>query len=191
MTLAKNEFKKYSFLICLRVIAAQNSGGKSRWVSEFETILVCRGSSGTVSAIIQRNCLEKRKERKPTLTKWSSNIVANVTLPFQARSHRLKNTFQLRVNAISCLTLLVIYTHGCGKPCKNAGLQNTPFMCRVMMDKIAKPTGGLQTQTSLSLEQDQNTEWAKSTTRLSSKTEHTRQDLDSCQERELERLQVR
>lgn len=64
MTLAKNEFKKYSFLICLR--AAQNSGGKSRWVSEFETSLVCRGSSGTVSAIIQRNCLEKgKKENLP------------------------------------------------------------------------------------------------------------------------------
>ena len=54
------------------------------------------------------------------------------------------------------------------------------------MDKIWKHTGGLQTQTSVSLEQDQNTEWAKSSTRLSSKTERTRQDLGSCQERELE-----
>lgn len=51
------------------------------------------------------------------------------------------------------------------------------------MEKIAKSTGGLQTQTTVSLEQDQNTEWAKSNTRLSSKTEHTRQDLSSCQEK--------
>lgn len=39
-----------------------------------------------------------------------------------------------------------------------------------MMGKIAKHTGGLQTQTSVSLEQEWNTEWAKSTTRLPSKT---------------------
>ena len=62
-----------------------------------------------------------------------------------------------------------------------------PSLHAVVMGKIAKHTGGLQTQTSVSLEQDQNTEWAKSTTRLSSKTECTRQDLGSCQERELEK----